>query len=253
MISTTHQKRKKYHIIYKTTNLINGKIYIGAHSTDNLNDGYLGSGDNIVTAIKKYGKNNFIREILYMANNSEEMFKTEASIVTEEFIKRKNVYNIVSGGHGGTNKGSSGLKHLHNSDGETCAVHASCVDKMLIDGWILGRNSSSTTGTVWIHKNDERKMISPDLLEEHTIDGWKRGLPNSPTSGKKWIYHAIFDKYSLCDIKDIDIKISEGWILKKWSPIPLGSVRKKIKCVHCGKFSDQGNHNKWHGNKCKFR
>ena len=35
---------KKYNFVYKTTNLLNNKYYIGVHSTDNLNDGYLELG-----------------------------------------------------------------------------------------------------------------------------------------------------------------------------------------------------------------
>lgn len=48
-----------YHIVYETTNLINGKIYRGVHSTNNINDGYLGSGIKFGRALKKYGKSNF--------------------------------------------------------------------------------------------------------------------------------------------------------------------------------------------------
>ena len=54
----------RYSILYKTTNLVNGKIYIGVHSTDNLDDGYLGSGVALLAAIKEYGKKSFKRDIL---------------------------------------------------------------------------------------------------------------------------------------------------------------------------------------------
>lgn len=57
-------KGKRYNFVYKTTNVLNGKIYIGVHSTDDLNDGYMGSGKAISTAIKKYGEENFTTEIL---------------------------------------------------------------------------------------------------------------------------------------------------------------------------------------------
>ena len=49
----------KYHFLYKTTNLINGKYYYGMHSTYKLNDGYLGSGKILRYSIRKYGKENF--------------------------------------------------------------------------------------------------------------------------------------------------------------------------------------------------
>lgn len=89
-----------YHFIYKTTNLINGKIYIGAHSTDNINDSYLGSGFLLHRAIKKYGRENFQREIIHFCENSEELYQLEGKIVNEEFIARDDVYNVTLGGGG---------------------------------------------------------------------------------------------------------------------------------------------------------
>lgn len=89
-----------YHFIYKTTNLINGKIYIGAHSTDNMNDSYLGSGFLLHRAIKKYGRENFQREIIHFCENSEELYQLEREIVNEEFIVRDDVYNVTLGGGG---------------------------------------------------------------------------------------------------------------------------------------------------------
>lgn len=88
----------KYHIIYKTTNLINGKIYVGMHSTDNLNDGYLGSGWILKQAIKKYGKENFKREVLLVLlvlSNRKEAREVEALLVDTEFIARGNIRNLL--------------------------------------------------------------------------------------------------------------------------------------------------------------
>lgn len=87
--------------IYKTTNLINGKIYIGCHRTEIQNDSYLGSGNQLIAAIKKYGRCNFIKEILFVFDNSEDMFIKERELVNEEFVKRPDTYNICVGGVGG--------------------------------------------------------------------------------------------------------------------------------------------------------
>lgn len=62
-----------FYILYKTTNLINGKTYIGIHKTNNLEDGYLGSGFSLIKAVKKYGKNNFKREVLEFCNSYDEL------------------------------------------------------------------------------------------------------------------------------------------------------------------------------------
>lgn len=93
-----------YHYVYKVTNLITNKYYVGAHSTSNLNDGYMGSGQQIKDAIKKYGATNFKFEILEMFSTREDAFKKEAEIVTENFVRDPQTYNMTTGGIGGSIK-----------------------------------------------------------------------------------------------------------------------------------------------------
>jgi len=90
-----------HYTIYKTTNLINGKIYIGKHQTSDLNDDYLGSGKLLIKAINKYGKENFIRIFLFIFNNEFAMNDKESELVTNEFCLDESNYNMCPGGQGG--------------------------------------------------------------------------------------------------------------------------------------------------------
>lgn len=94
----------EYYIIYKITNILNNKFYIGKHKTKNINDSYMGSGIVIKSAILKYGKENFKKEILYILNSEEEMNKKEKEIVNTTLIEDENCYNLTIGGVGGFSK-----------------------------------------------------------------------------------------------------------------------------------------------------
>lgn len=87
-----------YHIVYLTTNLVNQKIYIGIHSTYNLNDGYLGSGIALTQATRKYGVRNFKTQILYYCMSRLDALELESMIVDSQFINRLDTYNISIGG-----------------------------------------------------------------------------------------------------------------------------------------------------------
>lgn len=91
----------KHYYLYQITNNLNGKIYIGVHQTNNIDDGYMGSGKVIRNAIAKYGIENFTKVILETFENAENMYAREKEVVTEEFLSRDDVYNLRRGGHGG--------------------------------------------------------------------------------------------------------------------------------------------------------
>ena len=101
-----------FYYLYKITNKINGKIYIGAHKTQNLDDGYFGSGKLLILAIKKYGIENFEKDILNFFNTEKELFEAEVEIVNKEFVLRNDTYNLMEGGRGGfTYIDNNGLKY----------------------------------------------------------------------------------------------------------------------------------------------
>lgn len=87
--------------LYKITNLLNNKIYVGIHQTTDLNDGYMGSGTAIRRAIKKYGIDNFHKEIVDFFDTYAAALQREQEIVTVEFILREDTYNLRTGGMGG--------------------------------------------------------------------------------------------------------------------------------------------------------
>lgn len=91
----------KYHYLYKTTNLINGKYYIGIHSTYKIKDGYLGSGTRLWNSIYKYGKENFVKEELEFFENREELLQREKEIVNEQCLQDPLCMNLMIGGKGG--------------------------------------------------------------------------------------------------------------------------------------------------------
>ena len=90
-----------FYLIYKITNNINNKIYVGSHKTKNKDDGYTGSGKYLKHAINKYGVENFTKEILFEFYTAKEMYDKEAEIVDDDFLAEENTYNLKRGGFGG--------------------------------------------------------------------------------------------------------------------------------------------------------
>lgn len=92
---------KQFNYIYKITNITNGKIYIGKHSTNNLNDGYMGSGRILKKAINKYGLENFTKEYLVFCDKEDKLNWFERFYIKKYGSTNADIgYNLTPGGDG---------------------------------------------------------------------------------------------------------------------------------------------------------
>ena len=90
----------KFFYVYKTTNLITGKQYVGDHSAIKQKDTYLGSGFLLIKAVKNYGYKNFKKEILEYFNTKEEAFDAQEKYIIQFNTLKPKGYNISpKGGH----------------------------------------------------------------------------------------------------------------------------------------------------------
>lgn len=156
-------KIRKY-VIYKITNIINNHIYIGVHSTYKINDSYMGSGTNVVKAIKEEGRNNFKKDVLYIYDNEQEALDKEVELVNEDFIARTDTYNTILGGGKLTTKG---CVCVNDKSGNKFMIHKS--DPRYISGELVSIHKGKITakdihGNIFRISTDDPRYVSGELI-----------------------------------------------------------------------------------------
>lgn len=153
---------RHYGYIYKTTNLINNKIYIGKRVKSKFDINYCGSGKILKLAFAKYGKENFICEALEWCGCPEELNERECHWIKLLDARNPNVgYNIARGGNGGD------IYHTLSAEQQ-----AEISQKM-------SDNGSANKGKykVYYPETGQIKTIKPAELDSFLLAGWVRGLP----------------------------------------------------------------------------
>ena len=196
-----------FYTIYKVTNNVNGKHYIGKHQTKDINDGYMGSGKLIKAAIKKYGADNFHKEILHVVQTEKEMDILEKILVVPD---PEISYNLCEGGRGGFSYINSIGKNIRLKQTEKQKIISRrwikenrhkfklCVGekrsilssknfkgKTHTDEWKKNHselmknkqkgNLNSQYGTCWITNGQVNKKIKKDELDNWLELGYYRG------------------------------------------------------------------------------
>jgi len=227
-----------YYTIYKVTNEINGKIYIGSHKTKDLNDNYMGSGKYLRRAIEKHGIENFIKEILYVFDTPEQMYAKEAELVNEEFITESNTYNLKVGGFGGFDYINSTGKNLYGLNGKTPNVKNDLArgrktqkDNRKSEEYLIALKEKQSNAQKQLYKNGYK---NPFKDKKHTEEAkqkisekssiHQKGERNSQF-GTRWITNGCQNK------KHRGKNLPDGWTAGRTYPPVLSKVDVCNNCL----------------------
>ena len=215
-----------FYTIYRITNLIDGKIYIGKHQTKDLDDSYMGSGKILKRSIAKHGIENFKKEILFQFDDEADMNAKEAELVTEEFCLREDTYNLCIGGQGGFSYINSNPELVAKRDTyENKLAGRIAANKVLVEKYGSSNFTAMKLETDTEFRNEFRSKVSIGLKRKFEKDGhhWngkkhseetKKKMSKSKNVGSSnsqfgtmWITNGQENKKIK---KDVDI-IPEGW------------------------------------------
>jgi len=212
---------KRYNYVYITTNLLNNKQYVGDHSTNKLNDHYLGSGKLLYYSIKKYGKQNFKKEILEYFPTKKQSFDAQEKWITK--------YDTCQNGYNISPLGGMGVVGCHSEETKKIMSVKAKARPSPNKGKTFSDEHRKHIGESRkgkLHSEESKRKISKGGI------GKRKGIPLSDEARKNMSIALIG--------KPLSEKQLEG--------------RKHIKktiCPYCGNSYIPQHYNRSHGNKCK--
>jgi hypothetical protein len=236
-----------FYTIYKITNNLDGKIYIGKHQTKDLNDGYMGSGKHLKRAIDKHGLENFTKEILFQFNNEADMNAKEAELVTEGFVKEDTNYNLCPGGNGGfgylnTQYWDSEKRSLLCGDSGGFANQKS-LSKENKEKILLGQIAGGKSSIKHLSKYNEEVSLGirkNGFKDKSHSEEAKKNIAAKNCLNQSGEKNSQYGKPRSSDTRE-KIKLS----LKS---------RPDIRCIHCAfQSNNMGILNRWHNDNCKYK
>lgn len=204
--------QRKFHYIYKITRTDgSGKYYIGMHSTDDLEDGYFGSGKILWHSINKHGKEKHVMEIMEFHESRTAVKERERELVNEELLKDPLCMNIKRGGDGGWDHiqpnsenarkigAIGGAKSGKQNWSKACAGITSDSRRKALETRALNGKPFTTKGLTfsdktknnmsksatgannsqygkcWVTNQRQSFLVDPINLDEYLKNGFKRG------------------------------------------------------------------------------
>jgi len=239
---------KKFNFVYLTTDLVNEKQYVGDHGTNDLNCyktfNYVGSGDLLTLAIKKYGQDNFKREILEFFPS-----KKEAFLAQKKYIEKYKTL-VTEGGYNISPTGGLGIM---------CCCSEETKEK--IRKKQLGKKASEETKLKMKLSAKKRPPISNETklklklnhgggVKFHTeetklkITKTQTGKKTGPCSEQSKLNMSLAQKGKKRNPRPEEVRLK----------IALGQLKvPKKHCVYCNREFEPGSFKRWHGDNCKFK
>lgn len=201
-------ERRKFHYIYKITRLDeSGKYYIGMHSTDDINDGYFGSGSVLSKSIKKHGKEKHSKEILEYLESREALKLREKELVDHTTLKDPLCLNLqLGGGEGGFINTEHQLK-CSSAGGKVGGKTAGKLNGAA--NLAKARATGKYCGKIWTGQKHTPKTRDQMLLSQQNVD--RTGSKN-PMFGKKLAWVSKQGEVKRIPLEGLDQHLGEGWI-----------------------------------------
>ena len=255
--------------IYKITNLINGKIYVG--KSLHPKDDYYGSGLQISGAIAKYGKENFSKTVLEEC--SPDNLDTQEIMWIEKLDARNPAigYNISIGGTGGNHywkslnedgkiqlrdkisKAKTGATINYTDEQRTNVKDGLAKfwqDKKTDTEWLKSRAPTKkyviSDGITFIRIENLSEYCLIHKLSESSLCSLATGNAYNPVKGL-YCFYDVPDKEVLDNIKMLEEKqkqVRDGFMKKAQN-------RPRYECAYCGVFATKSNLTRWHNDNCK--
>lgn len=227
-----------FYTIYETTNVVSGKKYIGKHATEDPNDDYIGSGLVLRRAVQKWGRQNFVKKVLFVYDNELDMNAKEQELVNVDLVCNPMYYNAALGGQGGVIV----LKPEHPLYESTCRK---------ISEAQLARSADMSAATKLNHTLRRVGMYGKKQSDKQKriVSEMQKGVPKKAESKEKQKASLLATLSSPGYIHPNKGRVKTSKELDGMRERSLN--RPKKVCPHCSVIMDERNYARYHGEKCK--